>query len=400
MFSRPITRSTYAPPPFSIPTSPSRACTNQLNSSSRSHLRHSRRPSSSKASCPPGSPKGAEENTNNTSSTSGQSDKREKERRANGAVTKRKTKATSTTEKDPYFKVPAVPSTDYLKENDIFLSSLFALHRPISVTKTIPPTTTAQAFDSIFEARPERTHRPQDVIRTLSSAVSSFENASPTSRNRRQSGRSQQNDSGSTIGWDLLQPQQVSQSATIDANGTTHLDEQPMPSLNDLLARFRPFQTPPPPVPHDQITPASSAPAQDMPESRPADSSSSIKTYRATLTLSEEAHHTGSKTYTTRLSPLVPTSSSLTPFRASRQPFLSRMKAREEENIRLVEDEVKLAEQELDLDGMENEVGEGSSWGVEMDLISVKRQRKLKMKKHKYKKLMRRTRNLRRRLGR
>jgi hypothetical protein len=32
--------------------------------------------------------------------------------------------------------------------------------------------------------------------------------------------------------------------------------------------------------------------------------------------------------------------------------------------------------------------------------ISVKRQRKLKMKKHKYKKLMRRTRNQRRRLGR
>lgn len=32
--------------------------------------------------------------------------------------------------------------------------------------------------------------------------------------------------------------------------------------------------------------------------------------------------------------------------------------------------------------------------------LSVKRQRKLKMKKHKYKKLMRRTRNLRRKLDR
>ena len=36
----------------------------------------------------------------------------------------------------------------------------------------------------------------------------------------------------------------------------------------------------------------------------------------------------------------------------------------------------------------------------QMRLISVKRQRKLKMKKHKYKKLMKRTRNLRRRLDR
>jgi hypothetical protein len=35
-----------------------------------------------------------------------------------------------------------------------------------------------------------------------------------------------------------------------------------------------------------------------------------------------------------------------------------------------------------------------------LQALSVKRQRKLKMKKHKYKKLMKRTRNLRRRLGR
>ncbi|MBE7179806.1 MAG: AURKAIP1/COX24 domain-containing protein [Terriglobus roseus] len=33
-------------------------------------------------------------------------------------------------------------------------------------------------------------------------------------------------------------------------------------------------------------------------------------------------------------------------------------------------------------------------------MISVKRQRKLKMKKHKHKKLLKKTRNLRRRLGR
>jgi hypothetical protein len=36
----------------------------------------------------------------------------------------------------------------------------------------------------------------------------------------------------------------------------------------------------------------------------------------------------------------------------------------------------------------------------EMSLISVKRQRRLKMKKHKYKKLMKKTRNLRRRIER
>jgi len=45
-------------------------------------------------------------------------------------------------------------------------------------------------------------------------------------------------------------------------------------------------------------------------------------------------------------------------------------------------------------DYMEDKMDEKS-----MYMISVKRQRKLKMKKHKYKKLMRRTRNVRRKLG-
>lgn len=45
------------------------------------------------------------------------------------------------------------------------------------------------------------------------------------------------------------------------------------------------------------------------------------------------------------------------------------------------------------------QIGEPVVVPVDMQLISVKRQRKIKMKKHKYKKLMRRTRNLRRKLG-
>lgn len=48
---------------------------------------------------------------------------------------------------------------------------------------------------------------------------------------------------------------------------------------------------------------------------------------------------------------------------------------------------------------MMGENGEEAEAGV-WQLISVKRQRKLKMKKHKYKKLMRRTKNLRRKLDR
>ena len=60
------------------------------------------------------------------------------------------------------------------------------------------------------------------------------------------------------------------------------------------------------------------------------------------------------------------------------QPFLERMRIRQQ--------------QWEDATGRKNGVAE--IWRA----ISVKRQRKLKMKKHKYKKLMKRTRNLRRRL--
>ncbi|MBE7180579.1 MAG: AURKAIP1/COX24 domain-containing protein, partial [Terriglobus roseus] len=71
-----------------------------------------------------------------------------------------------------------------------------------------------------------------------------------------------------------------------------------------------------------------------------------------------------------------------------RQPFLQRMWLRRQ---RHEEDghQQQHPQQQVDGDGAHT-----------MLLISVKRQRKLKMKKHKLRKLRRRTRNLRRRLGR
>jgi hypothetical protein len=89
------------------------------------------------------------------------------------------------------------------------------------------------------------------------------------------------------------------------------------------------------------------------------------QTYDTTiLTLSESTDENGEVVYEAHYTRVTPSSS----------PFLSRMKARQEQ-YRIQR-------------------------GEDMYAISVKRQRKLKMKKHKYKKLMRRTRNLRRRLDR
>ena len=68
------------------------------------------------------------------------------------------------------------------------------------------------------------------------------------------------------------------------------------------------------------------------------------------------------------------------------QPFLSRMQARQLNHADRLD--ARFGRMRL-----QEEVEEGG-----MQAISVKRQRKLKMKKHKYKKLMKRTKNLRRRL--
>jgi len=93
------------------------------------------------------------------------------------------------------------------------------------------------------------------------------------------------------------------------------------------------------------------------------------RTYTAVLTIEESTDEHGEVTYMAHSSPLMQEDPPVVPTR-----FLERMNIRQERY---------------------RERTEGGMWA-----ISVKRQRKLKMKKHKYKKLMRRTRNLRRRLDR
>lgn len=113
----------------------------------------------------------------------------------------------------------------------------------------------------------------------------------------------------------------------------------------------------------------------------------SKKSFQTTITVTENTSAEGVKYYTANSTPMVripPSSSSThTPIqdaiRQHRQPFLERMR-----------------ERQMDYEDYRAERDEERS----MQLISVKRQRKLKMKKHKYKKLMKRTRNLRRRLDR
>jgi hypothetical protein len=136
-----------------------------------------------------------------------------------------------------------------------------------------------------------------------------------------------------------------------------------------LSGKYRPFNPPPAPVPMD--TTESLAAGAEVAE---AELEAQHRTYTAVLTIEESTDSNGEVTYLAHSSPLVAELPSASP----PTKFLERMQIRQE----------RYREQHQNLE--END----------MLAISVKRQRKLKMKKHKYKKLMRRTRNLRRRLDR
>ena len=174
----------------------------------------------------------------------------------------------------------------------------------------------------------------------------------------------------------------VTQSSTsnADTGSITHLDGNPPQDIHiniqELAKKFRPFVVPPAPVPMESVD-ESTLKAQRVYRERRR---TTQKSYTATLTITETTHPNRRKTYKVRASPIHEENAALmdTP-PPLRQPFLNRMRERQ------------------------RRLEEWRENGPAKDMwraISVKRQRKLKMKKHKYKKLMRRTRNLRRKLDR
>jgi len=152
-----------------------------------------------------------------------------------------------------------------------------------------------------------------------------------------------------------------------------------IPNLEELVKQFQPFKVPPPPTPFDM---SAGAPEEVQAGQQEAgiielveDEESRLTqhmTYQTTVTIEETTSPGGDKTFTASATPIIVRNAAA---RTPRQPFLTRMAHRQ----------------------MVLEPSNGEDEG--MMLISVKRQRKLKMKKHKYKKLMKRTRNLRRKLG-
>ena len=248
----------------------------------------------------------------------------------------------------------------------------------MSITVPVPSESSNAAFSSIFEPKPAHKPKSADVIYTLSSAVDRFENAASSA----------QKHNGQQMTLEEIDLRHaVTQASASNAEQPTHLD-LPAKSLHlhlqDLAKEFRPFNVPPVPAPFDSSQQAS----QDASEQTEADIGAKQrfapmhKSYTTTLTIHEITQPNGQKTYKTHTTPIIEDPSQSDegiryfPPSPRNQPFLGRMKVRQLQYLD------RLADREV--------------WHA----ISVKRQRKLKMKKHKYKKLMKRTKHVRKGLGR
>jgi hypothetical protein len=320
--------------------------------------RHQRRCSSSKPS-KPSSPENGAAAASLPAEQSVTASKKASSVKAPSEKRKRKAKA------EPAHNLPSVPSTQHLpKESErgrgvaqdfplsrltlhigIATASFFSQHRPISITHMIPKTVTDDAFAAIFDVQGRGPRASSEVVDMLSRTVKQLEG--PMASLSVQEDGQQQEDDMARI--ELKHPDGTESSIYVQ--------------LNAMQGQFIPFSPPPVPEPASEST---SEAASALEEGGPEDEAPSTRVYKAVLTIEEHTDGQG-RVQVMAHSPQIVED----PPRP--RSFLERMALRHLK----YEDAVRQREK--------------------MVAISVRRQRKLKMKKQKFKKFMRKTRNQRRR---
>ncbi|KAI9778660.1 MAG: hypothetical protein M1816_003999 [Peltula sp. TS41687] len=406
-----LTRCLRASSTYSTPSCVARKSISSSSSQALSNRSHQRRSSSSSSSSsskpsniPPHSARAVsqqrQETPSGTSSVEPAQFDDDGRRSSSARLGRRKAReataeAASLRGQKEFLRSLRVPTTNHVHPADIAISDFFSLHRPISVTSSVPTAANASSFESIFRPAASQPVNASEVISTISTAISALE-ASP--HHQQQSPESRTYDSATDSEFCAA----IASVSSSNAGGiVNHLDGNsndemaPSPELfGQLLSgRYRPFVPPPVPIPnHD---PSNNTTSSDL---SPASEDIRRKTYSTFLTILEATHPNGLKTYKAYTSPIMikdlsPTSASSSSSsedqdndegresisRPTPAAFLERMWIRQQrwEDYR-----------------------RGREADRVWEAISVKRQRRLKMKKHKYKKLMRKTRNLRRKMER
>ena len=218
--------------------------------------------------------------------------------------------------------------------------------------------------------------RPEDVIYTLHNTLS----PAGASASGEEEG----------VRWEVLTESQTHNNG--NEGGVKHLDptqaQTRLKSLEELVAQFKPFAAPPPPMPFVDAGLIAGGAQQTK---KAGAKKEGRKTFTATITVTECTDANGQTSYTASSSPIVrlpePESTN-----SQHPPRTRRQRIRQQQLYAAPRWQWSIRVPPTGLRGQR--VRES------MLLISVKRQRKLKMKKHKYKKLMQRTRVLRRKLDR
>ncbi|KAF8418965.1 hypothetical protein EV426DRAFT_300237 [Tirmania nivea] len=292
-------------------------------------------------------------------------------------------------------KLPAVPNTEHLHPSEVAASSFFALHRPLSIKHAIPQVHSTTAFNSIFDpisltqdANASSTLLPLSTNPTTitsspgSPSPSTFTTHHPPQRPSKIIERTMMGDLESLVSsirdnWATGSFKQSSLATSINrANSAARAREGSVFSPEgDFSARLfpttinahLPFHPPPNPVP------------------RTAESSiENIRPQRQLITIHQTIYPNGVMMFTARSKVIGPMTS----------PYMQRVRERQRENMEQWQERV-MEERDGAAGGQVSEMEERDR---DMMAISVKRRRGLKMKKHKYKKLRVKTRNLRRRL--
>ncbi|KAK4098641.1 hypothetical protein N658DRAFT_499321 [Parathielavia hyrcaniae] len=265
--------------------------------------------------------------------------------------------------KAPVPQPPSVPSTRHIGDEGLALSTFFALHRPISVTQLLPQSVTDDTFARIFAPR-TRNGRVAEVISTLSQTVHDLEE--PLSR----MGIANNGDKQRLQDAHEADDGTAKLSVRHGDGSETNLHIQ----LNPMSGQYLPYAPPPAPEPLKEaseadadVTSNNNAAAEELAEQQ----ETQTRVYKAMVTIEEMIDASGQIKVVAHSPELVEEDG------PAPRTFLERMAWRQ-----LRYDEARRQQDRT------------------MQAISVRRQRKLRMKKKKYKKLMRKTRNLRRKQDR
>ncbi|PKS12731.1 hypothetical protein jhhlp_000939 [Lomentospora prolificans] len=299
---------------------------------------HQRRYSSSKPSSPnnrSNGPKGLPTGETVSASASSSEVKAPSEKR------KRKSKVNDEAS-DPFHGFPSVPSTQHLSQEALGLSSFFSMHRPISITHSLPRNISDEAFAEIFAPR-SSANKTNEVISTLSRAVDDLEG--PMAK--------------MTISRDGQADHAGEGVQKIDLRHADGRESSLFVQVKSMTGQFLPFQ--PPPLPEPQ---AANGEALGSSAESEVDLSPQHRVYRAMFTIEETLDADG-QVHVLAHSPKILNDEAGTRYidRLRRMRYEDALRRRDT-----------------------------------LHAISVKKRRKLKMKKKKFKKKLKASRKLRERL--